>query len=536
MLIETPQANQADTPLGSAAPRPQKLATAVALAASDCGTLHEVSPQEAARDDADAAVSIRFDAIGGSPLRQYGLLQLLHLLGVRVQVEAGAAPTVYYGGDSQHGRQASIWIPPDERLDEFQQAVKLSDVQGVLVPHLGACPDRLWHDNRLTFDLGWAAAFWLALGGERYSSQRDEHDRLPARASLLASDGRLTRPPIHDYLRLLQERLHAAHCEPGFTGGGPGEPSFKPRWPHGKAYAVALSHDVDGPERPSRLPSLLGELARGGRRPRRRTYWDIRSEIRARTLWGALWSRATSRREWDFDEFCSLEREHGLRSAFYFAVVTRHAGHLYDVAYDVTQPRYRRLFRELLSEGWEVGLHAAYGTFAKNPPVAEQYARLADLAGQPVSGGRHHYLRLDGHHPMRTLAAHADAGALYDSTAGFNDFPGFRPGVALPFQTHHPADGCAAGLVELPMTISDMHLSQQDAAAATDAVIHHLSSVRALGGLAVLNWHVGHWHSAPAWRESYRAACQFLAEDPHVWVAAPRDIAAWWQSRTEPPP
>jgi hypothetical protein len=236
---------------------------------------------------------------------------------------------------------------------------------------------------------------------------------------------------------------------------------------------------------------------------------------------------------WDFAEFCALERDSGLRSAFYFAVVRRHEGHPRDVCYDVRRARYRNLLRRLSAGGWEVGLHASYLTRFGTPSIEWQTNRLGALTGEPAGGIRHHYLHLDADDPLRTLAAHADAGLLYDASVGFSDGAGFRAGIALPFKPYDARMGQTRSFVELPMSIADMHLPREDRTAAVQAVARHLGIVRNLGGLAALNWHVGHWLSAPAWSESYRVACRMLADDSSVWVATPREIATWWLRRAE---
>lgn len=470
-----------------------------------------------------SGVSVHIPPDADRPRRRYGLEQLLRIIGLRTTYQAQPYTTIYCGSDPILGGIAKVWIPPDGNHHSSDGPPRITEVDGVPIPVYGTGPASLWNGNRLAFDIGQAAAFWLTLESERHASPRDAHDRLPAAASMLAGGRWLERPPVHAYADLLAGRLatHGA-CD-----------QVLPRWPDGKKYAVALSHDVDGPERSGRLPGLLKELVGGGCRPRRQIYWDVRAEVSARGLWAGGLGPATGCREWDFDEFCAVERQHGLRSAFYFAVVNRSRGHPIDVSYDASTSRYRRLYRRLSAGGWEVGLHASYATCAARPPVDWQYDRLASLAGTPISGSRHHYLRFDLPDPMQTLAAHAAAGASYDTSAGFSDCPGFRPGVALPFEPYDPHRGAAGTLVELPMTIADAHLPSEDQSAAIDGVARMLETVRRLGGLAVLGWHVGHWHSAPGWRESYRAACRVLAEDSQAWVATPREIAAWWRRRSE---
>ncbi len=467
----------------------------------------------------------------------YGLRQLLRAAGLRVAYDHCAEPAIYYGSNADVGRTAALWIPasdggPTGIAAEHSRGkqrshphVPLSELEGVAVLHDGHPPSRLIVGNRMTFDIARATAFWLTLASEQHATERDEHGRIPAQASLLATGDWLHRPPVQRYADLVVERLMP------FLPAG----ERRSRWPHGKTYAVALTHDVDDPERPSRLPGLAWRYLRGGGTRRRETYWQMAAEIRVRGMGDAVSVRPTKRRAWDFGEFCRIERQLAMRSAFYFATVGRREGHTFDVCYEVSRARYRKIISRLESDGWEVGLHAAYLTRAGEPAVKLQLERLDRLTNAPVVGVRHHYLQLDPDHPMGSLAEHAASGLCYDTSIGFNDCPGFRAGTALPYQPLIPTAPAATSgsFLELPMSLADMHLEGLGEEEAVDIVIRHMEAVRGLGGLALLNWHVGRWHSDPTWRAAYQAVCRFLSADDSVWVALPRDIVAWWLTANE---
>ena len=476
----------------------------------------------------NACVSVHVQEDAEAPLRRYGLEQLLRMSGVRYDFGTFSEPTVYCGSEPRLGRRAAVWISAETgnaagRHRREHEHLVLVEIQGVPVPVPagGHPPHDLWTGNQLMFDVAKAASFFLALTSEEYAARRDRHGRVPAEASLLGRSGWLNRPPVMVYARLLAERLRSC--------GVLGEPV--PLWPKGKKYAVALTHDVDAPERRGRCSSLLKKMLFGGRPARKIAYWELRSEVRVRGLREACLYPATLRKEWDFANVCAVESAVGLRSAFYFAMANRAEGHPCDVDYDASLPRYRRLYRRLAAGGWEVGLHVAYLTYLDCPSAEIQYRRFAALAGAGPAGVRHHCLQLGAEEPLRMLGTHADAGAVYDTSGGFNDEPGFRFGTALPFEPFDPRRSAASRLLELPMTIADMHLLPDDTETTVEATLGHLRCVRELEGLAVLNWHVGTWHVAPAWRESYHALCRFIAEDTDAWVATPREVAAWWRLR-----
>ena len=107
--------------------------------------------------------------------------------------------------------------------------------------------------------------------------------------------------------------------------------------------------------------------------------------------------------------------------------------------------------------GHEIGLHGSFATSEEPRLFAEQRARLATLTGSTVEGVRQHYLRM---RPGTTPRDMADAGFVYDSTAGFADRNGFRLGVADLLPAWDDAHNAALPLDEVPFTWMDRALSK----------------------------------------------------------------------------
>lgn len=357
------------------------------------------------------------------------------------------------------------------------------------------------------------AARRLSLRHEVTGALFDEHGR-----AIVSSDkpnapaGPIEEPALHRLLRVAIDRSRDMEAW---------RPDRRaPRWPTGKRYAVALTHDVDDAERPVSYRPAIRYLQSGDVR---RAYWEFRSPRRRPASAG-----------WDFDDFCGLEDRFGFRSAWYFSVVPRRDAHPCDVAYDIRRRRYRSLVARLDRDGWEIGLHSSYATREDRPPLRQQVDRLQQQLARLVFGVRHHYLRWNADDPRRSWRAQFDAGLAYDTSVGYLRRPGWRAGIAAPY---HLLPGAAPDIVEaprrelleLPMTLADMHLPTDDDAAAIAIALEHLRRTREIGGLAVLNWHVGHWHGTPAWRRAYEAVCETLAADREAWVALPRTICHWWR-------
>ena len=462
-----------------------------------------------------APLSVHIDSALVGTRQEYGLRQLLIAAGIPFRLSSDNEPAVYYGVDQHIGSRSALWIEShgSDQLASSQWSV----IQKMPVP-MGLHRDEGTRDARkIPLDLGAICAFWINLCSEQRAPQRDEHGRVPSSQSLLGRLGLLHDPPLHayaDFLRRCMERVGLSV-------------STIDRWPDGKRWAVVMTHDVDEPETPNAAHPCIQRIILGPHRRRREAYWALRAELRSRGLSEGLIAGAEGRREWDFDHYCEVEVAAQMRSMFYFSVVPKPRGHARDVTYDLSRSRFRRLMTRLKNGGWEIGLHAAYETIEDRPALAWQARRLISLMHDVPVGMRHHYLRLDPRRPLHTLQAAAECQLLCDSSIGFNDAPGFRAGTAMPFVIYGEAGSLRNRFVELPMTLSDMHLPKDDVRVAVQIALAHLSTARQLGGMAVLNWHVGNWHARPAWRESFRAICRSLAEDSTVWVPNVTEAASW---------
>jgi hypothetical protein len=302
-------------------------------------------------------------------------------------------------------------------------------------------------------------------------------------------------------------------------------------WPDARAGAVALSHDVDQPER----YALLRDLARP---------WRLRRA--PRTLLIAALRLARERLSdpapddhWAFDELLAAEEAAGVRSTFLFSVTPYHArsGCTLDPAYEADGPRYRRLYERLRTAGWEIGLHASYFAFRDPRRLATERAALSRLAGVEVRGLRHHYWQL-GPDPAATLRAHEVAGFAYDASLGFNDAPGYRRGVALPFHPFDASLGRPIATLQLPTTLMDGNLFYQPISVdeAIERTIAQVELIRSVGGLAVIDWHshtsVPSNRRFAAWGRAYTEILGWLARQPSLWIATLGEVAEWRTRRS----
>ncbi|MEP0545305.1 MAG: polysaccharide deacetylase family protein [Rhodothermales bacterium] len=306
-------------------------------------------------------------------------------------------------------------------------------------------------------DLIASAFFWLSGWQEVTTRERDEHGRFPYRASLQATLGCAAQPVVDVYREVLADKLAAL-----------GVPVRRQLW-EGKAWAVALSHDVD----------LLRK---------RRLGTVARSFVRRDGQRGAALRQAAlapdPRRE-SLRRMAEAEQERGVGATYFFKTAARGP---WDVPYAHDSPTLRRLVAGLEADGFEIGLHPSY--FGHDHPghLAEERDRLARLLGAPPVSVRQHFLRFDEATPRLQHAA----GFRIDSTLGFSRHEGFRRGTCFPFRLFDMRMNAPLDLWEVPLVAMDTTLFMHrglDGSEAERVLGDLFAACRRVGGCCTVLWH-----------------------------------------------
>jgi hypothetical protein len=307
------------------------------------------------------------------------------------------------------------------------------------------------------FDLLYATYTCLTAPWERVDPV-DEVGCPIAAEGWLARHALLEQPLVHRYAALLGEVLGAA-----------------PK----REAAVVLTHDVD-----EAFERLFGRRERWERLRRQPSLRRAASLARSIVLRGG-----------DPDLFEAWME----RPTFFFAARgLLEGGDERDVAYDIGHPRVRETIRRLADRGAEIGVHFSIASAGSAEHMRAERERLEQVAGVPVRSSRHHWWALP------TGPAHATAGVEVDLSLGFNDRPGFRRGIAAPFRPYDHDVRRAADVWALPT------LAMDAAVRTADELATLWDTVRTVGGLLVLDWHV---HSAnPRSGLPYQTLLDFLHE------------------------
>jgi hypothetical protein len=137
-----------------------------------------------------------------------------------------------------------------------------------------------------------------------------------------------------------------------------------------------------------------------------------------------------------------------------------------------------------------------------------------------------HWLYWDENSPVVLEAA----GAMYDSTVGYNGEVGYRAGTA---QVYKPLN--AKRLLELPLIIMDtalffpshLHLTRAEAKARVATIIENAERH---GGCITVNWHDRSIAPERLWGDFYQELIEDL-RDRGAWVASGAEIVTWFRQR-----
>ena len=209
----------------------------------------------------------------------------------------------------------------------------------------------------LRLDIFGSAFFMLTRYEEAVKSERDNHDRFPAKASLAYQEGFLDRPIINEYLEIIWACLKHL-C-----------PKLERKHPQ---FTIHLSHDVDTPF----LYALMGILDL--------TKVVARDIIKCKSFRQAmdripnLLTVKRGKFELDpyntFDMIMDISEYHNFKSSFYF--ITAKTSFSMDGNYSIYHPLIRSILKKIHKRGHEIGLHTSYNTYRDQVQTKKEFEIL----------------------------------------------------------------------------------------------------------------------------------------------------------------
>lgn len=319
-------------------------------------------------------------------------------------------------------------------------------------------------------EVDWLAEIfeWTSCADEYSIKTRDSAGRIPFEKSVFARYRLDERKP---YAALAMWFLQHAICKLF-----PGEEERARPPETNLTHAIICSHDVDFI--PLGYPSTLGRLTKNSLIALTESptlAFGIAARAARFTLGGVNPLR-------NVEQLARSEQASGVTSSFNFIV--RH-GHRRDANYRIESPAVIALAKRLQSMGMDIGVHGSYTSLDTDGGLAGEFEVLQKHGFRPL-GGRQHWLRfsLD-----RLIPAVEKAGALIDTSLGWQNRIGFRAGACFAFPPYNFAEERPARFLELPLAVMDQALPP-NAEKAFDEVAKLLSSSRMYGwgGISLL-WH-----------------------------------------------
>jgi hypothetical protein len=309
-------------------------------------------------------------------------------------------------------------------------------------------------------DLFSASFFMLSRWEECLETQRDEHGRFPAQASLAYRNGFLQRPVVNEYLDFLWEMLLRCGCAQ----------TRKTR-----TFQIVPTHDVDHPllwwSPADRMRTLAGSLLK-------------RTNFREFNFW----LRNIARDPFNtFDWLMQVSESAGLKSCFNFMGPRARNS---DAYYPFEHPFVQKLIEKIRTRGHDIGIHPSYES-NEQPGLLQTELKAVQAAAAPltVSGGRQHYLRFEVPNTWQNWSA---AGLKWDSSMGYPEQCGFRCGVCYPFPVFDVQRRVKLNLWEKPLIAMDVTLAlyqKLTPRAALEVLTDLVNTVRKHDGEFVLLWH-----------------------------------------------
>lgn len=292
-------------------------------------------------------------------------------------------------------------------------------------------------------DLLGSMFFMVSRYEEAVSEIKDEHDRVPAAASIAYKEGFLHRPVVNEYLELLWAFF--SYLWPGIDR--------KPM-----QFRLLPTHDVDAPfDDALRSPSLMVRRAIGDVVKRKNPALMVDN---ISTWWKVRHGRVDLDRYNTFDFIAEESEKRSLPSAFYFLPSGSPEQRM---KVSITVPLMQHLMRGLAQRGHEIGLHGHYETYRNKEALrsdAQLLRKVLEEIGvrQDSIGGRQHYLRWK---TPDTFLAWEYAELQYDSTLSFADMPGFRCGTCYEYPVYDVSGRKELTLVERPLVVMECTVTDE---------------------------------------------------------------------------
>ncbi len=414
-------------------------------------------------------------------LRYIANILINEMLGVEVQFTLLPDEYIKYSGPkltySNKPMDDGLFIEASDLLFEEMIApreIKTSEIDGVPVIFTSVHPASV-----LPFD-PFAAAFYMVSRYEEYLPHiKDKYGRFPVTESIAWKRTFLNIPVVHLWAEMVRNLL--VNKYPGLL--------FK--YPE---YRYVPTIDVDHAfcYRGRTLTRTLGGLGKDALQGR---FNDI--ILRIRVLTGLTLD--------SYDNYSFITKVHEPYKNFplYFILFADYGGDDNNVT--VTSKSFHFLLNEL-DRHHGVGIHPSLYSNKKFKKLQKEYASLCLVINRDVTISRQHFLHLTLPETYRRLI---QLGISDDYSMGYASHPGFRAGIAIPFQFFDLKINETTSLMIHPVSIMDvtmkdyLRLSTEES---LDTIKRMINTIKSVNGEFVSLWHnesLGETGPWKGWRGVY---------------------------------
>ena len=241
-----------------------------------------------------------------------------------------------------------------------------------------------------------------------------------------------------------------------------------------------------------------------------------------------------------FEKLLDYESSVGIKSTFFFASKnnSNHNSNINDVYYDIYNQYITKLIILTQSKGHEIGLHASYNSHKLKSYLHLEKDALEKVIHKNIYGLRHHFWKT-GIDIDKCLTNQNDVGFLYDSSIAFNDRPGFRRSIALPYQPWIESKNKFLSIQELPVFCMDTSLEYNDKHLenSLSRLIKLTKLIKNCEGFGVINWHTDLCHENNNFNSKYgyiyKKYLNYLKGEGDVWITNLNNISKWFIERNK---
>jgi len=431
-----------------------------------------------------------FSHTANNRLKYITSLVLKEMLGVNFRITQSVpdyvdfnGPKICYGDKSLH---EGIFIAANQLL--FESKVYFHEMSPAWIDGMPVLFETANPDSALKFD-PLAAAFYMVSRYEEYHThKKDSFGRYQATESIAWKGEFLEIPVVHLWAEALASTLMTRYPEIQF---------------HRPSYRFVPTIDIDHAwcYRGRPVMRTLGGFAR--------SFMHFRfQEIFERTSVLAGFSPDP------YDNYDFIEEQHHALTGLplYFILFADYGTN--DNNVKVTGENFHKLIRKLDQTG-RVGIHPSLSSNKHLPKLESEYKGLGEVLNRKVTISRQHFLKLS---MPRTYNSLVRMGVTDDYSMGYASHPGFRAGIAIPFQFYDLTRDVLTPLIVHPVALMDVTLKDYlrlSRVKSLEKIKEMVHTIRNVNGEFVSLWHnesLGDHGRWKGWRHLYQEMVK-LASD-----------------------